>query len=436
MFFRFLKIIGVMLAGGMFAAMGDWRDGDILIIAQKGRERTAQACFKGKEVMVEGASESGASSNLYDVASEQLLAGYSFLPGIEKSRPSLYKSGVRQFICEKQPFSSKNLQKCLECIERALQKRQTVYVRKPIFWRNLTADMAKEYFYSEGKQWQWSVVEKGDMMPAGDSLQIMFRGETDVLEGVLRDQDKTVLDKKPSLLDLKQAPPPRPVRMQGLRLLDRDIPETPADFFNTERYPYVLNCGILYFPGDGSQKGLLFQGDHLRLKMSIYGWYEDSLRRDTVTDVLRMIFLKGYCLKHESCAKKNLQVLTMPSVREVACERVQAFLASEAEGVLKSLGEYRKNDIHRSTDNAWDGLHYEELSSVFSTPRNPVWSLLDEKGLQDMTQQKYAYPRIVVFLDGENVALCGTLDQEPPVLEERVTLFDLACKAEQQQATQ
>ena len=433
--FKLLQIIGVILASGMFAAMDDWGDGDIMIISRQGVGRTFQACFKGKEVVVEGASESGSSSNLYDEASEQVLAGYSFLPGIEESEmqdPSLYKSGVRQFICEKQPFSSKNLQKCLEGIEQALQNDQAVSVIRPVFWRNLTADVAKERFYSQGKQWQWSVVEKDEMTLAifcGASLQIIFRGESDVLEGVLRDRDKTVLDKKPSLLDLKQAPP-CPVSLQGLRISDcGDIPETPEDFFNPEKCrPFILNCGIQYFPGDGSQRGLLFHGDTLYIRKSTaYDWKKDCEPVEAVTDVLRMIFLQGYCLKHESCAEKNLQVLARPSVREVACE-CKPFLSPEAEWLLRNLGEYEKNARYKPTKNAWGGLSYQELASVFSTPRTPVWSLLGKEGLQAMMQQKYAYPRIVVFLDGERVALCGTLDQESPGFEDRATLFSLVCE--------
>ena len=417
------QAVMMMIASCVFSA--DSWDGDMMVVyyAESGKQN---ACFEGKKIPMRMSPWAQSGPNVYDKALGQMCAGYYFLPGITvKSITDLNKwkqSGVRQFICGKQPFFSPVLQNCLIRLESVLRQKESSFTGGAC-----TESVAKECFSLKGKTRLWTVVEKSEVKENVGSIHIMFRGETDVLEGVWCDQGYTV-DKQRSLADVEDCC----WLLEGMEAnykkpYCRDVP-APNELLRIDISPSGLcDCGILYFPGDGRQLGLLADTSAVRITR------DDPLGKSgsqkvSGDEVLGELLQKSYCLKRESCAQKNLEVLCSPAVREVACVR-QEFSSHVAEYLLAGIAQLPSRDIMHGE--IWRGLSVDTLRSilqpVYPQGKKIVWSILDLEGLREIQmRKKCAYAKIVLFPQGEGVALCGKLAPSDTVINAcGETLYDL-----------
>ena len=390
-----LHVIGLIIGVCVFAASNDWRtQGDMRIEYYPRLQRAEKVVMKARSVNMDG------DRTLYDVAAEQLLAGYYLLPeiqGCDRHDPLLLTPNVRKIVCQQKPFVSPTLQECLQRAQSVLE--QTGEESRP---GRLSAETMDKRFYPAGKTRCWSVVaaKSAKRRWTGNTIRLVFIGEDDVLEGVLCDkaQEST---KATSLLDVK--------RRFGLGELSRGVSEdipTAIDLLSsqcTSKY----NLGVIYYPVAGRRVcALLAIDDCCGYRYSMGG--KAAFVQESSLETLKTEAMKGYRFKQWEDHQEDIDVLRQPSVRKVFCspKSFESRVLSEALGRYKSLLK-DKDRAFQGCGGFWSGLTEDHCKE--SMERNSLkWFVVGEETLRSTLRDRYVSGGTLILIPkGETVAFVG-----------------------------
>lgn len=402
------------------AADDNWCDADMKVVCQT-TFRSWEAALKGAEIAILG------SVNLYYEASEHILAGYYFLPGIaehDRSNPALRESGVREFICEKRQFVSNTLQRCLKKIEEALDGKADVQTSRPMLCRKLTKDIARSKFSLGGETRKWSVVTRQDIkkFALAERVFLVFRGESEVLVGQRCAKDEVLPSSDDSLFYFQHQP-----FFALPTTLSEDIP-SPEDILSPS-CGCCYNFGVVYFSSKSQRSAALFNAP-LRELCIIYRWDGAAIKEEMVFfDILKTVMLNGCFLKNKTKSTANVDVLRQPYVRDVACRR-QEFTDVFLDMLLKKVQLFlQEEDItFQAAHDFWRGLRQEELACPDA--KKIVWSIISQEDLRRTLDEGASQEVVMLLLQGERAALQGRFVPKDYVVADEVarSLFDVLCE--------
>ena len=393
-----------------------WLGSDVKVVCRSGIFKSWGASFKGDDILVDGES-------LSKIGLDHVLQGYNF-PEMKapEGHPELLKSGVRQFICDKKPFFSEKLEKCLDEVVDALRQKKDIETYRNLSWDKLTADVAHQNFHQEGKAHMWSVVswKKVTSLSSDNRVYLMFRGEDDALMGVLRPKNisepvgRSLLSLRASTVDY----PPLPTQ-------DRvPIPEELIQPNCGSRY----NVGIIYFPQKDPCAALI-DGSLIDISRQ-YTWHKNFMADDrrSVFEILQEEMLAGFSLKRKSKAAKDINVLRQPHVRKHACV-THKFTSRAFERTLFAIEQFLQDaDVTLQGHAFWRNLTENMCSEMLSARSEMfverlVWSILSPKELEDQLYGFASKGTVLVLLRGEGVALKGRPNNV--FIREQKSLLDL-----------
>ena len=411
-FFVVLCAIGVVVCGNIVSAEQDWRYGDMRIEYHRKFSRCAAVSIKGRAVMMPGADQEG-QRTLYDTASECLLEGYYFLPGIlgnDRYDPALRKQRVREFICAKQSFFSEMLQRCLLQVADGLDAGGSAYCSADPLKKLLTADAIRKHVCPRGTARRWSVVARESVKKHmfEDKVFLLFQGEDDALEGVLCAEEQSE-EKHPSLLDMKNVPQPQ-VPLQIIL----KTPPSVEELIATHGYAGGYNLGIIYFTQAGEQHRALTNMSCIFTEVEYLSGENVYVESLSLLSFVKMQILKGYSLKQDARPSAepslvDIEVMQQkPCVRQVACDR-QVFESNFLCSFLKDSKNILMNAKYTLRENHpfWGGLCAQDCEECGQNKKFE-WSILEQCELENVLSVEAVCAGTVLFLPkGETIALCG-----------------------------
>ena len=365
--------------------------------------------------------ESGKQS-LYAVFVEQMLAGYSFLPNIDRNQGGieLLHPEVLEHISRKHPFFSEDIKKCFERIADLLD--QKLYKVLPAFGRPLEAQVVRTRIYPEGKTRLWRVIEKQDVKRwgIGDTVYIVLSQDRWALKGVLCDVKDIPRAQKRSVLDFKKRIEKLPPLIDGfdvgansfLQLVaGADVAERETRFCSQgeavvfplalktlERCSSGCGVGVVYSDPHDAPRGAVLEASSL---VTVGKRYLGAACELCVTEFSYLWWrvFHGYILLNPVDAVIDADVFENPGVREAVCDRVsffsQAFcddLVSLTERMQIGCGKVLRDD--RMTFE-WTPVDKVDVCGLFA-----------ERTVPDRAQ-------IFVLFQGKNIALHGNVVKKP-----------------------
>lgn len=402
---------------GAQAAHNGWHDADMKIVYHVPLLGSWEAALKGREIAFDATDE---GFTLYDVASEQILQGYYFLPKVEEKyrrNPELRKPGVREFICETKQFSSQRLQRCLEKIEEALEGPKDIPTQRSLLCKKLTKNVAKAKMLQKGKAHKWSVVPLSAIrnVEFAERVCLVFRDECDALIGWPCRHDETLYSVAPSLLYLHH----HSVVLTLPPVLNESIPE-PEDLLSS-RCCSRYNLGIVHFAPEGKRSAALINASEIKSSIK-YPW--DATM--PLFEALKTEILHGYFLKRNSNAKVDVSVVRQPHARKAACGE-REFTDMFFDILLKQVGSLLKNGAvtFQGGHEFWRGLQAEQC--VCPKAQKFAWSTILQKDLPRKLEENRNI--VLLLLQGEEAALQGRFVPKGRIIGDEIalSLFDILC---------
>ena len=442
---RFVLIVWCFV-GVRGAALDTWGTADMQVVFFPRTSCVSHVFLEGKKIFVEEAScgRFKRKRSVYDVAREQVLAGYRFLREISEDArkdAALWEDGVREFICKREAFFSQDLRKCFQAIEEALLTgKHVVRVLTKCSWKHPLEARAIEDIYPEDKTRKWSVIAPQDVWTADSigTVCLVFRKEIAVLRGSLcwKCEEKGE-SQEHSLLDYKRFNP-----LDGRSVCCKKWFVTIPTALNL----LDPNCVSLYdigilcaFPNSPWRWGL-FDGSDIAFQAS-YAWCRRfCCEQTTLTQAVRREFMRGFMLNYINdvcgrrfwnnalCAHKNVKVLNSPGVREVACEKRQ-FISKILGAVLHKLVTlWETPGVRAQGGSDYDVLHKKHVQELQEPYMQFMWEVLDKKALQAKLRSPAKVKTVLLLVHGENVALSGTLISQCRNISAAGTLWEYAVR--------
>ena len=408
------------MVGCLYPSAGQENVWDVHILYSPRLGQPSHLNFDGKHVFVQN-FDACARRSVFSVVQQHLFAGYYFGEDVPKSvrnNRDVWRSGVREFVCEKTPFFSEDLKECFECVAALLANTPAVEQKKSFFaCKLLRAKDLKERVYPEGYTRQWRVVSAKYAMKRHlfkNRVCVLLKNHSEALEGVLiklpratswipgrtpRGHFKPLMEAETpqnrSLFILKI---PDKVRKKDMTRVE-GVPRM-CDLLNPHSITQY-NVGFIFFPQAGMRCGALMDASHVNCLDDF-----DVSRR--LLDVLKNEILKGFVLKRgEKSLEKNIGVLRLCDVREVACRRRQ-FVSRVLDDFVRSLPTYLSEFgiDWRQSDETGNGR--VNLRTMFSRFKKIVWSVRDACDVVGVRRLEQPRNSIALFVQGESVVLTGT----------------------------
>lgn len=377
------------------AADNVWGDADMQVVYRSGLARSWSAGLKGEDIPL-------ADITLRNSAFNQIVRGYCFAPKIEeidRSYPDLRKNGVRQFICERKPFLSQELEQCLEKVVDVLEEDKDIPVPKPIFWNQLTGDLAKERLLPAGKTHKWSVVEAQSVkgMSTADRVYFVFRGESEALMGVPCSK-KTSIPLERSLLHFTESVQPETTSVESI-----PTPEELLKSYCGSRY----NLGIVYFQKKNARSAALVNASSLTSTVT-YKWGGDSVQKEKqdTFEAIKLEILRGVYPTRKTSAKKDMAVLKEPRVLKYIDQKGD-FTSAFLDNFLLSVGPFlqKKENTLCEPHPFWRGLTEEQCANICPAHKKIEWTFITKEDL--LRQLDSARQGTVLLILQGGIALKG-----------------------------
>ena len=414
---------------------------DMDVVYAPVKERTSIVGLFSKDIFVEdirGGDAQGSGERkrpLYDVVCDEMLAFYHFIPEIAGESwqdDDWWIEGVREVLCTKQPFFSRQLQLCCEAVLSAVRgrSRHVTNTGHP-YWRDLDWAHVKGRFYPKGKTRQWSVVRKSSVgaLSLKDRVFLCFPKKQYALEGVLCDSAEKLAvvslegrpcktfyqrgfvacdwaeSSKPNLLALKLQK-----ERQGEQVFACDrIPEKRC----CDLSPSPLNILNPHYAGQWNVSVVCFP----RAAVSRYGLFDCSrvtVRRDacsdSLLDVLKQEILEGLRVKYSGrFSEKEIQVIKRPEVRGVTCVRMKWRSEFLEEVFLGTLADYWHDSNFCNLTGGLEKRDVCRLQQCCEKHERLLWSIVDKSALiRAMNRQECVSEQTVfVSIQGETAVLKG-----------------------------
>ena len=407
------------------AADDDWCGANMKVIFRTTISGAWEAAINGKALCIES---SVGHQTVYDVAAEQILQGFCFLPGVtqqERYNPELHKPHLRELICQKTPFLSEELMRCLEKIEEVLPENKDA-AASHILCKKPKKYIAKKTLCPEGKTRAWSVIPLQDVTKVSfaNRVYLVFCDKSEALLGELCSKDTKISSAK-TLLYFHQSS------------TVYSLPRTPADSVPTPEELLSLGCGSQYnlglicFPRDGERCAALMNASLLSLTRQ-YTWKgKHHTDRKTAIDLLKGEILSGYFLRNHKKIKNDIAVLRQPQVRECFCDRFM-FTNRVLDSFVRNVGKFLKDNemTFQGKHDLWCGLQEEHCKNLCPRFKKFEWGVLPSKAFQGHWGKGTARAGIVlILLQGETVVLKGRpVDHDSLIFSSQTSLFDRLCK--------
>ena len=339
--------------------------------------------------------------NLYDALKEQMLEGYRLFDNIQATcicDERFFQKGVREFIAQRQPFFSENLEYWLQVLGKLLQQGLSLPSPKTGIFGRMNAHYMQTRIYGRGQKRKWSLVEVENLQDRGiqERVCILLKGEPFALEGVVCAEDPGD--------DTHDA--------RNLLALKRRYQSSPQKHLLREE-PWERAAVARFFARKKKGKkniSIMFWQDRRRFCLNIDGqarfsWkdaeYSDRTSVDmSLSALCEQAFLRGFVPKNrvqEDSA--DVPSIMHPRVRNVVCGH-QAFTDERLHRVFGSLRDRLKPGLA------------EEWAIFYKDNPDFVWSIVDDEEFLDSILHKEHIPvtfcgHVFLFMRGESVALHG-----------------------------